>query len=483
MQGTAIFQLMDLCDGEGMFNYVTKVDRSKVINEAIRQYEPGLHKVADPALRPDKTIFVPSTIIDPLTNKPKITQDTAPVTRAPLAIQKYIISQKGSFARGNGVILKPSDENSPIYTRVSNNWIQNKTDFDLKEVGVRQMGETQCAIIFFGEKGKESFDDFRFRYKIVSPLKGDKLYPYFDDDTDDLIGFGREYKRGNDTMFDLYLMNEVGLCEIWKYKNKAPLEKTILGIDGAADTVVHDVIVTSYTKLPIIYWEQDAGECDDTKEIINELEIGFSDFLTSMGYTADPILFGKGKAMDLPAKGTAGKFIESNDPEGDLKFITPDNATESRDLQFKMLQKYIFSLNRAVLLDLETLKGLGAISGAALERYLIDAYMEATDRQQGSWGKGWQRAINWLVSQWAVLLGVQLKGFRIDAVFTKYSLQDELEKVTLAMTANGGKPVIDIKTSIAIADLVDDPQVTMDLIKQETDIPASGSETIVETLI
>lgn len=483
MNGTAIFQLMDACNAQGMYDAVTKCNRPSIINEAIKQFEPGLHDVANKKTRPDKIIFVPSTIVDPLTNKPSIRQDTAPVTRAPLAIQKYIISQKGSFARGNGVLLKPSDENSVIYTRVSSNWITNKTDFDLKEVAVRQMAETQCALIFFGEPGKESFDEFRFRYKIVSPLKGDTLHPYFDDDTDDLIAFGREYKRGNDTMFDLYLMSEAGLCEIWKYKNKKPLEKTILGIDGAVDTVIHDVVKTTYTKLPIIYWEQDAGECDDTKEIINELEIGFSDFLTSMGYTADPILFGKGKAMDLPAKGTAGKFIESNDPEGDLKFITPDNATESRDLQFKMLQKYIFSLNRAVLLDLDTLKGLGAISGAALERYLIDAYMEATDRQQGSWGKGWQRAINWMVSQWAVLLGAELKGFRIDAVFTKYSLQDELEKVTLAMKANGNKPVVDIKTSIAIADLVDDPQATMDLIEQETNIPASGSETIVETVI
>lgn len=477
MQASALFQLMG-GDGQSMFDFVTKENRQVITQEAISQYEPSLHDVAKKAVRPDKTIFVPSAEIDPLTMKPKMVQDTAPVTRAPLMIQKYIIGQKGSFARGNGVVLKPTDENSVIFTRVSANWIGNKTDFDLKEIAVRQMAETQCAVIFYGEKGAESFDEFAYKYKLVSPLKGDKLHPYFDDDTDSLIAFGREYKRGDENRFDLYLMNDQGLCEIWKYKNGTPLMTSISDTEEA-----HEIVKTKYTKLPIIYWEQDAGECNDTDAIIKEFEFGFSDYLTQMGYTADPILFGKGAAMDLPAKGTAGKFIETNDPAGDLKYITPDNATEARALQFQMLQKFIFSLNRAVLLDLDTLKGLGAVSGAALERYLIDAYMEATDKQQGSWGKGVQRMVNWLVSQWQELEGDKDKSFRIDVVFSKYSLQDELEKVTLAMKANGNRPVVDIETSIAIAGLVDDAKIAIKKIAKETIIPPSNDPNPIITTV
>lgn len=473
MQATALFQLMSDDGGTvgvDLFNYIQKETRKVVVSEAIKQYEPSLHDVASKSKRPDKKIFVPTGEIDPQTNKPVIVAGTAPVSRAPISFQKYIISQKGSFARGNGVILKPTVEGTKTFDRVYSNWQDNKTNFDLKDIAVSQMGETQVAVIFYGEKGAETFDDFKFRYKIVSPLKGDKLIPFFDDDTDDLIGFGREYMRGKKTMYDFYTMSPSGLAEIWRYENRKP---KIIAVNIEKDGVIveveqHEVIKTQYTKLPIVYWEQPTGECNDTDALIKEFETGFSDFLTQMGYSADPILFAKGTAMDMPTKGSAGKFIESTDPAADLKYVTPDNATEARELQFRMLKQFIFSLNRAVMLDLETLKGLGATSGAALERYLIDVYAEATDKQQGSWGKGVQRMVNWLTSQWQNLEGTEAKGFRIDVVFTKYSLQDEAERVDIAVKANGNKAVVDLESGVAMAGLVDDIKGVTENIKKET---------------
>lgn len=439
MQISAIYENMG-GDGANMYDYIKKQTKDLASKDAIKQYIPSLHDVADKGIRPDKPAFRP-TGENGTDGKPVMEMYLAPVSRAPFAIQKYIIGQKASFARGNGVILKPTKENSKLYDRVWNNWQKNKISFDLKNIFERKMAETQVAVIFYGERGATSLDEFVFKHKIVSPLKGDKLTPYFDDDNDDFIAFGREYKRGKITVLDFYYMRADGFCEILRYKGK----------------VLIDTIPTPYTKLPIIYWEQPEGECEDTKDLIREMEFGFNEFITGLGYTADPILFGKGKVMDLPAKGSAGKFIESTDPDADLKYVTPDNATEARELQFKLLQRYIFSLNRAVLLDLDTMKDLGGnISGAALERYLIDAYMEATDKQQGEEGKGVQRMVNWLTSQWALLQTEADKTFRIDVEFTKYSMQDELERVELAVKANGNKAVVDIESGVAIAGLVDD---------------------------
>ena len=475
MQASAIFVLMN-GDGADLFDYITKQSRPIVVSEALAQYIPSLHPVADKGKRPDKEVVKPSGINN-ADGTPIMTTDFANVVRAPLMLQKYIIGQKGSFARGNGVILKPTIEDDSVFNRVYQNWQQNKTDFDLKEIAVRQMAETQVAVIFYGEKDKETLDDFRFKYKIVSPIKGDQLFPFYDDDTDDMIAFGRQYKRGDKSMYDFYAMNKGGLCDIHKFINGVPKM-----MDVGEGLQAQEIIKTKYTKLPIVYWEQDQGECHDTNGIIEELETGFADFLTGMGYTADPILFAKGKAMDMPYKGAPGKFIETDDAAGDLKFVTPDNATESRALQFSLLQKYIFSLNRSVMLDLETLKGLGAVSGAALERYLIDVYMDATDRQQGSWGKGVQRMVNWMLSQWMVL-DREVKGLRIDVMFSRYSLQDELERVTLAVKANGNKPVVDLETGVAIANMVDDVKKTTELIKEETNVPATGSATVMQPVI
>lgn len=474
MQISAIYQLMG---GDGIALYSAcrqAANRDVAIAEGVQQFVADKHTVARKSLRPDKTIIVPDGLPDPQTGAVKYRGDFARVSRAPIAIQRYIIGQKASFARGNGVTLIPSEPDTQVFARVEANWEENKLDFILKEIAERQMAETQVAVIFYGEQGAESIDEFRFRNKIVSPLLGDKLEPIFDEDTGDMIAFGREYKRGDETRYDLYIMSEAGNVEIRRYVNGTPRLVTgiilIPNLQGELQEIpgeVAEVIQTPYTKLPVIYWQQIEPECHDTRQLIEEFEWGFNDFLTQMGYSADPILFGKGTALDMPAKGNAGKFITTSDPAGDLKFVTPDNATESRELQFKYLRDFIFTLNRSVWLSLDTMKELGsATSGAALERYLIDAYMDATDRQQGAWGMGVQRMANWLTHEWKSLLGAD-KALRVNVVFSRYSLQDEAERVELAMKANGGLAVLDQKSSIAKAGLTDDVDATYEAIEAQ----------------
>src|SRR5690606_24250262 len=111
-------------------------------------------------------------------------------------------------------------------------------------------------------------------------------------------------------------------------------------------------------------------------------------------------------------------------------------------------------------LDIDTMKNLGATSGAALERYLLVAYMEATGKQQGYLGMFVQRMVNWMLHEWRTLMGGVDKDLRIDATFDKYSLSDREEDTELAMKANGGNPFADHATSIAMAGLVDDVDKT-----------------------
>lgn len=470
----SISKIYVLMGGDGIELYSAcrqAANRDVAIVEGVQQFIADKHTVAQKRFRPDKPIIVPDGPPDPVTGAIKYKTDFARVSRAPIAMQRYIISQKASFARGNGVTLAPSEPDTRAFEEVKRNWDENKLDFVLKEIAERQMGETQVAVIFYGEQGAERVEDFRFRNKIVSPMLGDKLEPIFDEDTGDMIAFGREYRRGEETRYDLYVMSESGNVEIRRFVNGKPrmVMGTVWmpGLDGELEEIpgeVAEVIQTPYTKLPVIYWDQIAPECHDTRALIEEFEWGFNDFLTQMGYSADPILFGKGTALDMPAKGNAGKFITTSDPDGDLKFVTPENATEARELQFRMLRDFIFTLNRSVWLSLETMKELGsATSGAALERYLIDAYMEATDKQQGSWGMGVQRMANWLTHEWKSLLGDD-SSVRITVVFSRYSMQDEAERVALAMQANGGLAVVDQKASVGLAGLTDDVEGTYDAI-------------------
>lgn len=474
MHISQIFRLMG-GDGIELYNEVRGLSRSQQIRRGEHQYNPKLHDVANPAKRPSKVIFVPSGQRDPVTGADIMIEDTSPVSRVPVAFQNYIINQKSAFAAGGGVTLKPSVEGTDLFNFVSTNWYDNKTDFQLESIFRQVMAYTEAAVIFYGEKGAESFDNFRYKFKIVSPEKGDTLEPIFDEDTDDLIAFGREYhlEESNVTRYDLYVINDQGRVEIRRYENGSPL-LNFMDQEGEPTYIFQ----TPYTKLPVVYWSQDAPETDITSEMIREFEWAFSDFCTQMGYSADPILFGKGTVLDLPAKGQAGKFIEGSE-DSDLKFVTPDNATESRELQFRMLRDFIFGLNRAAYIDLETMKSIGDVSGRALKYFLIDAYMEATGKQKGYLGMGVQRMANWMLHEWRQLAGGD-KALRVYVEFSQYEVDDQDGKVELAMKANGGLPVVTHKNSIAMAGLEEDATLALEEINEQSMVGNGSSNEVDE---
>lgn len=438
-------------------------ERKALVLASIKQLDPKKHAVTDTSKRKDKVTFVPNGDKDPITGADKLTKELVPPARAPLPIQRYIIRQKASFARGNGVKLKPSDEKSDVFAWVYRVWYENKTDYYLRELMERYLAETQVAVVFYSDKTeaarKKDLKRMKLPFKIFSPLKGDYMLPYYDPETGRLTGLLREYEVDGKTRYDLYLQPDTengGTNAVLRRFTEEDLTKF-------EDTVL------PYSKLPLVYWDRDLPECDDVDELIGELEGGFNDFLTQMGYSADPILFGKGRTLNLPAKGSAGKFIEGSE-DSDLKFVTPENATESRDLQFKLLQKFIFSLNRAVILDLDTMKELGDVSGAALDKYLIDAYMEATDHQTGYWGLGVQRMVNVMLDIAKDLHNVaDTDETTVDIEFTKFRIDDMRETVEVLTLANGNKPLIDHLGSVAAAGIADDPAVAYERMEEEAE--------------
>lgn len=463
MRIQALFRLM-ADDGQELYGQIRGESKPQQIRRGAAAYNPKLHSILDKGKRPDKTVFKPNGQKDPKTGEDILVEDTEPVSRIPVAFENYIIKQKATFTAGGGVTLKPSKEGSQLFKYIEQNWYDNKTDFALEGIFRQVMAYTQAAVIFYGERGAERFEDFRYKFKIVGPENGDVLEPIFDDDSGDMIAFGREYTLtidGKDvTRYDLYVTNEQGFVEIRRYENGEPL----LSFSDELGEPTY-IFRTPYTKLPVVYWSQDAPECDITSEMVEEFEIALSDFVTTQYYSSDPILFGKGTVLNLPAKGSPGKFIEGS-ADSELKFVTPDNATESRELQFRMLRDFIFGLNRAVYLDIETMKALGDVSGVALKYYLIDAYMEATSKQKGYLGMGVQRMVNWMLHEWKELTGLD-KDLRVYAEFSQYEVDDEMSKVELAMKANGGLPVMTHASSITYAGLEEDSVLALETINKQ----------------
>ena len=454
-------------DPTKLYNDVRAVNRRKAIMDGDKQYDYKKHDVTKPAKRPSKKTFVPTGEKNPVTGEDVLRPEYVAPVRAPLPIQKYIIDQKASFAAGNGVRLRPSDEQSSVFLDVYRNWYACKADFYLRDIAKKLMADTQVAVIFYGEPGAQSLDEFKFKFVVTSPsTDGAILEPVFDEYRN-LVALGREHTDPdtNDTIYDLYIDRDP------ETPGSRPVRRRY--INGGKN---YEDMELPYPKLPVVYWEQDRPECDGTDELIKEFEFHNSDFLTQLGYSADPILFGKGRVINLPAKGSAGKFIEGSE-DADLKFVTAPNATESRDLGFKMMHKYIFGLNRAVMLDPETMQSLRDPSGVAMQHFLIDVYQGAEDKQQGQYGLGVQRMVNWLTAAWKDLRDVNSDPTTIDVSFSKYRISDVRETVETLLLANGNQPLISHEASIAEAGMADEPAVEYERIRREAQerAPEPGS--------
>lgn len=419
-------------------NIKNNYSRPQAIEDALNLYYLKNHPIKNHSLKPDKNKYeqVPQGYDDNgIPKPPKTVQSKVKLNRNGFDIANYIIEQKKTLVTGAGVGLDTDNTESKLYEYVNYNWIESKFEYDIGDFFKTLKSETQCAVILFGDPNGQSLDEFRYRYKIASPSRGDTLIPFFDSETDDFIGLQREYETDSDeNIIDIYYISEF----------KKPRRKRII------DEVEVEDIELPYENLPIIYWEQPEGECQNVADLIYTYEDEANNYFDTSRYFADPILYGKGSDWNFPFQTDAGKTMLSKTPDGDLKYVTPDNATEMRDLEFSLLEKSIFRYSRAVMLDADSLSGLGSngLSGEAIERYMTDAYMYASSEQTGYFGKGVQRLVNWLVKEWRVLANLSNDDVVIRAKFRKYSLRGEQEKATLYSTLNGGLPLMSQKEAV-----------------------------------
>lgn len=469
-----ISQIFRLMGGDGADCYKgfrsCAQDRQSIVKEAINQYIPEHHEIMDRSIYEDEIVSYESGVDE--NDEPIIGSKIVNVSRVPLAIEKDIINRKVTFATGGGVTLEHNYEDDTLFERIENNFYESEMDMLAKDYLKHLLASTQAGVILYSPK-VDAPKDFKFKHKLVSPLLGDKLEPFFDEDTGDLIAFGREYEKGSKTRYDLYLINESGFVEIRKYENGKPLLTfgTVFMPNALCEMVesegqVYDVVVTPYKKLPIIYSEIDQGECADIRILRQEYEKALNGFFEQNKFSASPILFAKGSTFSLPNRDRAGKYIESSDPDGSLEFLTPENATESRELQFKLAENYMYSLCNSMKFDSETFKGAGLTSGEAIERYLTPMYLDAKDKQDGLLSKFYQRLLNWLVFETASFLN-QTTELKVYVKFNKLSFTTDKDRIELAQLANGGKAVVSHLQSIQMAGLSFDAEQTLKDIQDE----------------
>ena len=204
------------------------------------QLDPEKHDVMDETKRPDKWVKVDEEDkADYSANDLKVVTDTSDpnktqvrkrreaVARIAVALQKLIVKRAVSFCFGNAITLNADIEDGSREADVLK--AVRKVLTDAKG---RTINRAVARAIFSCTEGAELWypvekptkkygfnSTFKLRCKVLSPLKGDVLYPYFDD-TGDLTAFSRQFAKEDNnhikhTYFETYTDEE---HYIWENK-------------------------------------------------------------------------------------------------------------------------------------------------------------------------------------------------------------------------------------------------------------------------
>lgn len=445
--------------------------------EYAAQFDPKLHEVNDRRKRPDKLVVVDKDSdeygeVKSINPNAELTTEQGfriePVARIALAIQKLIVKRAVAFTFGNPVTYNanPEDEAQKALLQAI-----NRVFYDVKEETLNRRiarslySTTEVAELWYPVETEphELYGfkkNIKFKVAVFSPMFGDRLYPYFDE-ARDLIAFSREFTRKDRdlitrTYFETYTKDKHYL---WSCEG---LETTTGGNWELVEGYPKDITIG---KIPIIYASQPQVEWEDVQSLIDRLEKLLSNFADTNDYHASPKIFVQGKVVGFARKGEAGAIIEG-EQGATAQYLSWANAPESVKLEIDTLLRMIYTITQTPDISFDTVKGLGAISGVALQLLFMDAHLKVQDKTE-IFSEYLQRRINVLkayMGQVNINWKEAASRLIVEPKITPYIIEDELSKINILQAANGQKQIASRKATIqrlGWAENVDDEEAAI----------------------
>lgn len=430
--------------------------------EHAAQYDPKLHDINDTQKRPDKLVVIDkdSDEYGEVKNvNPNVERTTEqgfriePVARIALAIQKLIVKRAVAFTFGNPVTYgsNPEGEDEKALLKAINRAFHDVKEKTLNRRIARSLySMTEVAELWYPVEVPEhetyGFKTTKkFKVAIFSPMFGDRLYPYFDD-TRDMVAFSRQFTRKDRDMitrtyFETYTKDKHYLwcCDgldgevagkNWTLVEGFPKELTI-------------------GKIPVIYACQPQVEWEDVQSLIDRLEKLLSNFADTNDYHASPKIFVQGKVIGFARKGEAGAIIEGENG-ATAQYLAWQNAPESVKLEIETLLRMIYTITQTPDISFDTVKGIGAISGVALQLLFMDAHLKVQDKSE-IFSDYLQRRVNVLKAffkQAHLEWSKACDNLIIEPEIVPYIIEDELSKINILTSANGNKQIASRRATI-----------------------------------
>ena len=448
--------------------YYLKKGRKTELPDAVKLYNdwnPNRHEIITDEEKYPKikvTLKPEKPYTDPTTGKEHIEPEQKKLVdpnRIALPIEQDIVNIQTAFTVGTEPLLdcKPEESEEGLLTALKQVFKKNKIKYQNKQAVRSWLAEQEVAEYWYVVKDDgfwsklkrkvagifgKSMPEYRLKSVLWSPFRGDKLYPFFDDNGD-LVALSREYKKKG-------LDDDETLCFMTVTKDM------VYQWELDSDWQDKGSFRHNFKKMPIIYMYRPEAYCEKIKTLRIRLEKLLSNYADCIDYHFFPILMLFGDVQQLSGE-LKNRIVQLTGMSANAQYLTWNQVPETVKFEVETLLSQIYGLTNTPRISFDSLKGTGnAVSGVAFDYVFMSTHLNVENLNEVV-GVFMQRRVNFLVSAIGSLnssLAEASETIDIDVQMQPYRLEDLAEKIDTAIKAKDGE-LWSQKTAIAFVGNVD----------------------------
>ena len=447
-----INEVLALQDINQKIHYLKK-GRKTEIPDAVKLYNdwnPNRHEIITDEEKYPKikvTLKPEKKYTDPTTGKEHIEPEKKKLVdpnRIALPIEQDIVNIQTAFTVGTEPTLdcKPEQSEEGLLTALKQVFRKNKIKYQNKKAVRSWLAEQEVAEYWYVVKDDgfwsklkrkvagifgKSMPEYRLKSVLWSPFRGDKLYPFFDDNGD-LVALSREYKKKglDDDETQCFMTVTKDMVYQWE-------------LDG--DWQDKGYFRHNFKKMPIIYMYRPEAYCEKIKTLRIRLEKLLSNYADCIDYHFFPILMLFGDVQQLSGE-LKNRIVQLTGMSANAQYLTWNQVPETVKFEVETLLSQIYGLTNTPRISFDSLKGTGnAVSGVAFDYVFMSTHLNVENLNEVV-GVFMQRRVNFLVSAIGSLnssLAEASETIDIDVQMQPYRLEDLAEKIDTAIKAKDGE--------------------------------------------
>ena len=391
--------------------------------------------------------------------------------RIALPIEQDIVNIQTAFTVGTEPVLdcKPEQSEEGLLTAIKQVFKKNKIKYQNKQAVRSWLAEQEVAEYWYVVKDDgfwsklkrkvagifgKSMPEYRLKSVLWSPFRGDKLYPFFDDNGD-LVALSREYKKKglDDDETQCFMTVTKDMVYQWELDS---------------DWQDKGSFRHNFKKMPIIYMYRPEAYCEKIKTLRIRLEKLLSNYADCIDYHFFPILMLFGDVQQLSGE-LKNRIVQLTGVSANAQYLTWNQVPETVKFEVETLLSQIYGLTNTPRISFDSLKGTGnAVSGVAFDYVFMSTHLNVENLNEVV-GVFMQRRVNFLVSAIGSLnssLAEASETIDIDVQMQPYRLENLAEKIDTAIKAKNGE-LWSQETAIAFVGNVDSVADEVKKIQEE----------------